>query len=154
MRRPTGGLPPTVLLLAALALVAFLVRLEPIGLGLLALTVAALVALAAGPRERDAELPHDVHGRLLPGGDERTIDIAQARLLGQLDDPTEVQNSLRPRLRALVVERLARRGLALGDPSAREVVGEPLWTFVTGPPITTKLPLREFEQLLTRVEHV
>lgn len=139
----------------ALAAVGGLVALglgaPELGLALVLLALAGAIGSSVGPHL--ASRPRRMTDIVVPrwvGADDRALVADQRRLTAQLADAEQVDAVVRPRLAAVVADRLARRGVEVGSPEARRLLGEPLATFLQGG--GRAVSPAAFRALLDRVE--
>ena len=118
-------------------------------LGAAGLVVLAAHVLARLPAPRPA--PRAVH-RGVPAT--TTVDTGTVAVEWSLDSAEHVDRVLRPRLTRLAADRLhTRHGLQLGDPRARQLLGEQLWGVLTTPATRPPTPA-ELDAALTSLEQL
>lgn len=156
------GLAGTLGLWAAISLVLVLAtaRLSvPVGqiwpvLTALLLLKWLLAAVGDPPRPPPAP-PEAVGGELVAAGFPHR-DRWERRLSISDRDPSWYRRVVRDRVTAVAAERLRQRhGISLRDQpgAARQVLGEPLYEFLTGPVTRTPGPA-ELDRLLSRMEEI
>ena len=118
------------------------VPLALVGLLVLAALVAARIVRAAKPPETEPPLPRaqaDPRPADRPFAD---VSRLEDRLAWGRMDLDHFDSTVRPVLVALADERLQRHGLSRSEhpEQAKQLLGDQLWTLITGPSLASKAP--------------